>query len=61
MLAVHLTIKAFAMLVELIVSFIFGMEMQLSQPLEFMEKDSLELLNGTTINYIQEEKMEELL
>ena len=59
--AVHLTIKAFAMLVELIVSFIFGMEMQLSQPLEFMEKDSLELLNGTTINYIQEEKMEELL
>ena len=61
MLAVHLMIKAFAMLVELIVLFIFGMEMRLSPLLEFMEMDSLELLNGTTINYIQAEKMEELL
>ena len=45
---------------ELIVLFIFGMEMQLSQPSEFMEMDSLELLNGITINYIQVEEMEEL-
>ena len=53
-------IKVFAMLVEQIVLFIFGMEMRLNKPLVFMEMDSLELLNGIMISYIQAEKMEEL-
>jgi len=61
LLAVHLMIKGFAMLGELIVLSIFGMEMRLNQPLEFTEMDLLELLNGTTINYIQVVKMAELL
>ena len=59
-LVVRLMIKVFAMLVEQIVLFIFGMEMRLNQPLVFMEMDSLELLNGIMISYIQAEKMEEL-
>ena len=60
MLVVRLMIKVFAMLVEQIVLFIFGMEMRLNKPLVFMEMDSLELLNGIMISYIQGEKMEEL-